>query len=119
MSCPTNVSEVRAFTGMVNYYERFIPHLNTILHPLNKLLNKNVPFHWSTECERAFNKTKKAFISDNILVYFDPKVLLVLATDASPYGVDTVLSHRYPDRSEKVIRYASQALPYTSKVLPN
>ncbi|XP_029670910.1 uncharacterized protein K02A2.6-like isoform X1 [Formica exsecta] len=44
MSRPKNVSEVRTFTGMINYYGRFIPHLSTILHPLNRLLSKNSLF---------------------------------------------------------------------------
>lgn len=43
MPRPTNVSEIRAFIGMVNY-GKFIPHLSTILHSLNKLLSKNTPF---------------------------------------------------------------------------
>lgn len=50
-----------------------------------------------------------------MLVYFDPRLPLILATDASPYGVGAVLSHRYPDDSERVLQYASQTLTSTQR----
>lgn len=113
MSRPTNITEVRAFTDMINYYSRFIPNVSTILHPLNLLLRKDTKFYWSRECERSFQSAKKAFTSKKVLAYFDTKLPLILATDASPIGVGAVLSHRLPDGSEKVILYASQALSQT------
>lgn len=91
MPQPKNVSEVRAFTGMINYYGRFIPNLSSILLPLNKLLRKNIPFSWSKECNVAFRRAKEAFTSDRILVHSDSELPLVLATDASSYGVGAVL----------------------------
>ncbi|CAB0030631.1 unnamed protein product [Trichogramma brassicae] len=38
---PKNVSEVQSFTGMVNYYMKFIPNLSTMLSPIYQLLKKN------------------------------------------------------------------------------
>ena len=32
---PENVTQVRAFLGMINYHGSFIPNLSTIVHPLN------------------------------------------------------------------------------------
>lgn len=54
-----------------------------------------------------------AFTSKQVLVHFNSKLPLVLATDASPYGVEAVSSHQYPDGSEKVIQFASQTLSET------
>ncbi|XP_018395382.1 PREDICTED: uncharacterized protein K02A2.6-like [Cyphomyrmex costatus] len=115
MPRPKNVSEVRAFTGMINYYGRFIPNLSTILHPLNELLRKNSSFIWSRKCELAFQKAKEAFTSNRVLTHFNSKLPLILATDASSYGVGAVLSHRYPDGSERVIQFASQTLSPTQQ----
>lgn len=39
----------------------------------------------------------------------------MLATDASPYGVGAVLSHVFPDGSERPIQYASQTLNETQR----
>lgn len=44
---PTNVSEVRAFVGLINYYGRFIKNLSDILRPLNALLQKTARFTWT------------------------------------------------------------------------
>ncbi|XP_029178410.1 uncharacterized protein K02A2.6-like [Nylanderia fulva] len=115
MPRPQNVSGVRAFIGMINYYSRFIKNLSSILRPLNKLLHKNTRFSWSEEQEVAFKKAKEAFVSNQVLVHFDPKLPVVLATDASPHGIGAVLSHTYPDGSERVIQYASQTLSDTQQ----
>ena len=35
---PRNITELRAFLGLLNYYGKFIPNLSTLIHPLNALL---------------------------------------------------------------------------------
>ena len=112
---PNNVSQVKAFLGLVSYYSRFVPNLSTIAHPLNQLLRKNVRFKWSLECERAFNAIKNEITSDRVLTHFNPKLPLVLATDASPYGISAVLSHTMPDHSEKAIAFVSRTLSNDEK----
>lgn len=115
MPRPTDISQVRALTGLINYYGRFIPNLCNILFPLNKLLRKHTPFNWSKECEIAFRRAKEAFVTDKMLAHFNPKLPLILATDASSYGVGAVLSHRYPDGSERAIQFASQTFSPTQQ----
>lgn len=115
MPRPENKDQVRSFVGLVNYYGRFFPNLSTTLYPLNNLLKNDVRFEWSRQCEEAFNKVKLEMQSDKFLVHYDPTQPLVLATDASPYGVGAVLSHVYPDGSERPIQYASQTLNRTQQ----
>lgn len=115
MPRPTNITELRAFIGLVNYYGRFIKNLSDIIHHLNILLKRNTVFEWSKECEVTFNKVKREFESEKVLIPFNPKLPLVLAVDASPYGVGPVLSHAYPDGTERVIQYASNSLTETQK----
>jgi len=117
MPRPTNITQLRAFIGLVNYYGRFIKNLSNLLYPLNQLLKKNTVFKWSKECEAAFNKVKLEFGSEKVLTPFNSKLPLVLAVDASPYGLGAVLSHMYPDGTERVIQYASNSL--TEKVRSN
>ena len=44
---PQNVSELRSFLGVVQYYHSFPPGLGTILAPLHRLLQKNVRCEWT------------------------------------------------------------------------
>ena len=46
---PTNVTELKAYLGMLNYYNRFLPDLATTLNPLHKLLKKNQKWEWGKE----------------------------------------------------------------------
>nr|CAI5835249.1 unnamed protein product [Callosobruchus analis] len=107
---PSNKTEVRAFLGLVNYYNRFLQNLSTTLHPIYNLLKDNVPFKWDQKCQKAFTAVKQEIVSDRVLAHFDPQLPLVLATDASPYAVGAVLSHVYPDGTERPIQFASQTL---------
>lgn len=115
MPRPRNVAELRSFLGMINYYGRFIKNLSTILAPLQVLLQKETTYKWLQNCERAFQLAKKEFQNDTVLVHYDPKLPLILATDASFYGVGAVLSHQYSDGTERVLQYASQTLMSTQR----
>ena len=107
---PRNVSELRSFLGMVQYYHSFLPGLATTLAPLHKLLQKNVPWDWTKECQTAFVGCKEGLTSDSLLVQYDLNRELRLACDASSYGLGAVLSHVMDDGRKRPVAYASRAL---------
>lgn len=80
---PRNVSEIRAFCGMINNYSKLIKNYASILSPLYNLLKKDVKFDWSSEYQTAFDTIKKAITSDVVLVHFDPELQVILTCDAS------------------------------------
>lgn len=106
----TNVSQLRSFLGMINYYGRFIPNLASVLNPLNALLCKEKKWCWSLACEQSFQKVKDLLTSPAVLTHYDPELPICLACDASPYGVGAVISHVCPDGEEKPIAFASRTL---------
>ena len=59
---PRNVSELRSFFGIINYYNRFLPNLSTKLAPLYRLLQKNVPWTWGNNEDQAPNSLKSTTI---------------------------------------------------------
>ena len=107
---PENVTQLRAFLGMLNYYNRFLPDIATVLEPLHRLLRQGTKWCWKTEQQVAFDKSKKLLQSANLLVHFQPDLKLILASDASDYGVGAVLSHRMADGTERPIGYVSRSL---------
>ncbi|KAJ8366188.1 hypothetical protein SKAU_G00150190 [Synaphobranchus kaupii] len=107
---PENVSQLRSFLGLVNYYHKFLPNLSTVLHPLHCLLEVGKKWKWSKDCERTFKTAKQLVTSEEVLTHFDPSLPLRLACDASPYGIGAVLSHRMPDGTERPFAFASRSL---------
>ncbi|KAK6763898.1 hypothetical protein RB195_024291 [Necator americanus] len=76
--------------------------------PLEALLKKNVPFKWNEECEAAFNRAKEVLASDLLVMRFDPSLDIIVAADASDYGIGSEILHRMPDGTEKAICHASK-----------
>ncbi|CAH2085393.1 unnamed protein product [Euphydryas editha] len=106
---PTNVSEVRAFLGLANYYGKFIKNASTILSPLYELLRKDVKFQWNSACDFAFNKVKELLVSSKVLAHYSLSLPLVLTVDASAVGVGAVISH-VTATGERPIAFASRSL---------
>ena len=90
---PKNITQLRSFIGMVGYYSKFVPNITDILSPMYKLLQSNVRFQWSEACENAFSKIKEVILSDNVLMYFNPELPIIVTCDASETGIAAILSH--------------------------
>ncbi|XP_061723525.1 uncharacterized protein K02A2.6-like [Cydia pomonella] len=106
---PTNITELRAFIGLVMYYSKFVANVSTILAPLYMLLRAGVRFEWNDECQVAFDRVKSALCSSKVLVHYSVSLPLVLTSDASSVGVAAVISHLTAE-GERPIAYASRAL---------
>jgi len=96
--------------GLLNYYGKFIPNLASLVQPLNNLLQQNRKWKWTTACDKAFQQAKEELSSSRVLVHYDPALPLILAGDASAYGIGAVISHTMPDGTEHPIAFASRSL---------
>ena len=94
---PTNVTELRAFLGIIQYYARFLPNLSTELSPLHALLKEQTPWCWTTECQTAFQRTKQLLTSASVLTHYDVERPIRLECDASSVGLGAVPSHEMAD----------------------
>jgi len=61
-------------------------------------------------CIEVFKLLKLELSSTEVLAPYDPRFPLKIDCDAKPYGVEAVLSHKYPDGSKLPIAYASRTL---------
>ena len=66
--------------------------------PLTDLTKKSEKFVWSAECQRAFDKLKKRFISAPILRHFDPELPCIVECDASDFAIGAILSQEIDGR---------------------
>lgn len=106
---PQSARELRSFLGLCSYFRRFVPKFADVVHPLTRLLQKDVSFDWTPECESSFRQLKFLLTSDPILRHFDPCSPTEVHTDASGIGIGAVLVQRRND-AEHVVAYASRCL---------
>ena len=107
---PENSKQLASFLGLIQFYERFLKNKSDKLKPLFDCAN-NKEFVWTRKCEEAFCWVKNEMISPRVLAHYDPDEQVVLACDASQYGLSAILSHRYKDGTERPIAFASKRIP--------
>ena len=107
---PENLTQLRSFIGMVQYYHKFLNNIATVLRPLNQLLEKNQKWIWSQECEHAFKEAKRMITSKQVLAHYDPSLPIALETDASPYGISCVMT-----QNDRPVAFASRSLTTTER----
>ena len=91
-SVPKNIKEVQFFLGFANFYRKFIEKYSKITSPLMELIRKDQKFKWSPEAQKAFDKLKKRFTSQLILVSFNSEKSITLETDASDRAIEACIS---------------------------
>jgi hypothetical protein len=91
---PTNVKDVRAFLGFVNFYRRMIAGFGSIASPLTDLTKKDIPFQWNDKQREAFQKLKERVLSKPILRLPDPDKPFEVETDASDFALGGQLGQR-------------------------
>ena len=112
---PQNMSHLRSFLGMVNYYSKLLKDTSSKLTPLYQLLHKKTKWTWRKTETEVFKLVKAQLAKSPVLVHYDPTRPLTIATDASPYGIVAVLSHVQDYGTEKPIAYASRTLNVVEK----
>ncbi|VEN49603.1 unnamed protein product, partial [Callosobruchus maculatus] len=105
--CPKSQHQLRQFLGLVGYFRKFIKDFARKTAPLTKLLKKNVKWEWSETHLEIFNSLKNQICSKPILAIFNPKLPIVVYTDASRDGLAGILTQR-SDNIENPIAFFSK-----------
>ncbi|XP_061716630.1 uncharacterized protein K02A2.6-like [Cydia pomonella] len=107
---PSNLTQLKSFMGLVNFYAKFCANMSDILKPMYSLLKKNVKWNWDESCDDAFKKIKKVLSSAPVLAHYNPSLPLILSVDSSPYGLGAALTQRGADGVERPLCCASRTL---------
>ena len=106
---PNSVKAIRSFLGHAGFYRRFIKDFSKIARPLTRLLEKDVSFDFTPECQLAFESLKEKLTQAPIMITPDWNLPFELMCDASDFAVGAVLGQR-KDKHFQPIHYASKTL---------
>ena len=114
---PRNATKVRSFLGLAGYYRRYVKNFATIAGPLHALTREDAVFHWSPECQQAFDRLKTLLTTSPINAFPDFNLPFRLYTDASTAGLGAILA-QVQEGKESIICCASRSLKQAEKAYP-
>uniref|UniRef100_A0A0N5BZV4 RNA-directed DNA polymerase n=1 Tax=Strongyloides papillosus TaxID=174720 RepID=A0A0N5BZV4_STREA len=108
MRRPQSQAEVHTFIGKCMHYADYMKNATLKAKPLYELIKKGTVFEWTNVHEKCFQDLKRELMEITMLSHYDGTQLLVLATDASEYGVGAVLLMRDEKKKERPLAHASK-----------
>ena len=114
---PKTATEVRSFLGLAGYYLRYVKGFAAIAAPLHALTRKDALFHWSEDCQAAFDQLKTRLTTSPITAFPDFSQAFRLYTDASTADLGAILA-QVREGKERIICCASRALNKAEKSYP-
>src|SRR6266498_4459181 len=112
---PIDVTGVRKFMGLCNYYRKFIKDLLKLSKPLKQLLKKDVKFSWGPKEQETFEKLKKILTEAPVLLFSNFDKPFNLCTDASLKGLGAVLEQEDENGNLRPVAYANRSLTLAEK----
>ncbi len=112
MEQPHDLSSLRSFLGMAQYFHRYIQNFSTLARPLTRLLSTKVRFEWNDERRLAFHRLKNALVHCPILALVDYSRPILLQTDASTAGIGAAL-YQVVDNDLAPVAFASKTFTPT------
>ena len=109
-SAPINVKQIQQFTGLCNYYRKFVQNCAKIAAPMVKLTCKDTRWDWTPECQSSFEQLKQALVSSPVLRPPDFSRKFTIYTDASAYALGGILTQKDDNGNEYVVAYCSRQL---------
>ena len=92
ISPPKTATEVRSFLGLVGYYRLYVKNFAATAGPLHALTRKDAVFHWSADCQEAFDRLKTLLTTSPITAFPDFSQPFRLYKDASTAGIGAILA---------------------------
>ena len=111
---PSNITQLRRLTGMINQLGKFSPNLSEISKPLRELLSPKKAWAWGPDQTRAFEEIKEELTRPTVLALYNPCAPTKVSADASSFGLGAVLLQQPTEKEEwKPVAYASRSMTET------
>jgi len=106
---PKNVSDVRSFLGLANFYRRFVKDYSRIALPLTELTRETTTaWAWGAEQQAAFDALKAALCSPPVLLVPDQSKPFVLNTDACKFAIGATLQQDHGNGLQPVAFFSAK-----------
>jgi RNase H-like domain found in reverse transcriptase/Reverse transcriptase (RNA-dependent DNA polymerase)/Integrase zinc binding domain/gag-polyprotein putative aspartyl protease/Chromo (CHRromatin Organisation MOdifier) domain len=102
---PGNVTEVRQFMGLANYFRKFAQGFSSIARPLTDLTKAKTTWIWGAAQQAAFDNIKAVLTNAPTLQMPDSQLDYTVVCDASDFGIGAVLM-----QEEHPVAYFSKLL---------
>ena len=96
MELPQDMDTMSSF--LVNYLNRFSPHLAELSEPLRQICKQNMEFELTESVHVAFSRTKEEISKNVTLPYFNPNSSSTLQTNASKKGLRVLYFYKIPNQ---------------------
>ena len=116
---PNDITEVRAFLGLCNFFRGHVRNFAQLAAPLNLLTTNTCEWKGGplpADADKAFKELKSVLVSEPVVHYPNPNLPYALITEAwsadatSPGGYSAILAQILPGEELEVISYASRKL---------
>ena len=92
---PNEITSLRGFLDLANYFRQFVPFHSEMIKPLQMMVDpkalKRAPIYWTPKGTIAFNETMIAVSRCPLIYFINDHSPIKLYTDASDYGIGGVL----------------------------
>jgi transposase InsO family protein len=112
---PRNAKQLRQFLGTCNFHNRFIVGYANYVAPLLPLLKQGTKWKWTAAEQAAFEDLRECFASTIHLVHPNQDLPYAIYTDASKYGISSVLSQKNESGENHIVSTASRVLTPTEQ----
>ena len=69
MEPPSNVTGLKRFLGLCNFFRDYIPNMPSRTQQLRQLLKKDIPFKWTLHHTKEFEDLKRAVTGSDVMLY--------------------------------------------------
>ncbi len=107
---PNNITELRRFLEIAQYYRQYINRYADLAGLLYDMLKENEPAVWEQAQQEAFDIIKNKLATEPIRAHPDFNKPFKLYTDTSDTGLGAILAQDDEEEKERIIAYEARRL---------